>query len=60
MPEFKLQEYGRAVYLPSKRDALVFDGFIALYQKRELAFDETFYDLAINLSLPALKNDQKL
>lgn len=55
MPEFKNQEYGRAVYLPSKEMLSFFDGFIALYQKRELAFDETFYDLAINLSLPALK-----
>lgn len=55
MPEFKNLEYGRAVYLPSKEMLSFFEGFIALYQKRELAFDETFYDLAINLSLPALK-----
>ena len=47
--------YGRAIYLPSKEMLSFFEGFIALYQKRELAFDETFYDLAINLSLPALK-----
>jgi AAA15 family ATPase/GTPase len=55
MPDFQNQEYGRTVYLPSKEMLSFFEGFIALYQKRELAFDETFYDLAINLSLPALK-----
>lgn len=47
--------YGRALYLPSKEMLSFFEGFIALYQTHSLAFDETFYDLAINLSLPALK-----
>jgi AAA15 family ATPase/GTPase len=47
--------YGRAVYLPSKEMLSFFEGFIALYQTHALAFDETFYDLAIKLSLPALK-----
>lgn len=52
--------YGRSVYLPSKEMLSFFEGFIALYQTHALAFDETFYDLAINLSLPALKEPPKL
>lgn len=52
--------YGRALYLPSKEMLSFFEGFIALYQTHALAFDETFYDLAINLSLPALKEPPKL
>ncbi|MFG1488361.1 ATP-binding protein [Oceanospirillum sp. HFRX-1_2] len=47
--------YGRAVYLPSKEMLSFFEGFIALYQTHSLAFDETFYDLAIKLSMPTLK-----
>lgn len=52
--------YGRAVYLPSKEMLSFFEGFIALYQTHALAFEETFYDLAINLSLPALKECPEL
>ena len=52
--------YGRAIYLPSKEMLSFFEGFIALYQTHALAFDETFYDLAINLSLPALKERPEL
>lgn len=57
LPEARSEsaKYGQAIYLSSKEMLSFFEGFIALYQKRELAFDETFYDLAINLSLPALK-----
>ncbi len=47
--------YGRAVYLPSKEMLSFFEGFIALYQTHSLAFDETYYDLAIKLSIPTLK-----
>ncbi len=53
-------KYGRAIYLPSKEMLSFFEGFIALYQTHVLAFDETFYDLAINLSLPALKERPEL
>ncbi|MEW8252570.1 MAG: AAA family ATPase [Candidatus Thiodiazotropha sp.] len=47
--------FGRSVYLPSKEMVSFFDGFISLYETHELAFDETFRDLAINLSSPRLK-----
>lgn len=47
--------YGRSVYLPSKEMVSFFEGFISLYETHELAFDETFRDLALNLSSPRLK-----
>lgn len=59
-PELKNHTFGKAVYLPSKEMLSFFEGFIALYQTHALAFDETFYDLAINLSLPALKKRPEL
>jgi len=47
--------YGKAVFLPSKEILSFFDGFLALSVKRELQFDETYSDLALNLSTPKLK-----
>ncbi|WP_022949217.1 AAA family ATPase [Methylohalobius crimeensis] len=47
--------YGRSVYLPSKEMISFFEGFISLYETRELSFDETFRDLAVKLSSPRLK-----
>lgn len=43
----RLQE---AVFLPSREVLALFEGFIAAYEKRELSFDETFYDICIALS----------
>lgn len=39
-----------AAFLPSREVLALFEGFIAAYQKRELSFDETFYDLCVALS----------
>lgn len=47
--------YGRSIYLPSREMVSFFDGFISLYETHELEFDETFKDLAVNLSSPRLK-----
>jgi len=47
---------GKAVYLPAKEMLSFFEGFLALYTKREIAMDETYHDLALNLSMPKLKN----
>lgn len=47
--------YGKAVYLPSKEMVSFFEGFLALYEKHELPFDETYRDLALHLSSPKLK-----
>ncbi|WP_312966558.1 AAA family ATPase [Stutzerimonas kunmingensis] len=47
--------YGEAVYLPSKEMLSFFEGFSALYQRREVSFDETFFDLAVKLEIARLK-----
>ncbi len=52
--------YGSSVYLPSKEMVSFFDGFLALYDNRELHFDETFKDLALKLSSPKLRNKPKI
>ncbi|WP_419616938.1 AAA family ATPase [Thiolapillus sp.] len=52
--------YGESVFLPSKEMLSFFEGFIALYNKRELSFDETFYDLALALSSSKLKEKPEL
>jgi predicted ATPase len=43
------------VFLPSREGLAMFEGFAATYEKRELSFDETYYDLAKALDVPALK-----
>lgn len=48
--------YAEAVYLPSKEMLSFFEGFSALYQRREVSFDETFFDLAIKLETGRLKS----
>ncbi len=44
-----------AVFLPSREALALFEGFIASYKKRELSFDETFYDLCVALSASQLR-----
>lgn len=44
-----------AVFVPSREGLAMFEGFAATYQKRELSFDETYYDLAMSLALPGLR-----
>lgn len=46
---------GKSVFLPSKEILSFFDGFLALSVKREIQFDETYSDLALNLATPKLK-----
>lgn len=46
---------GKSLYLPSKEMISFFDGFLALYEKHEIQFDETYRDLALHLSTPKLK-----
>ncbi len=45
----------KSIYLPPREIMSFFEGFIALYQNRELSFDETYYRLALSLELPILK-----
>lgn len=39
-----------AAFLPSREVLALYEGFIASYEKRELSFDETFYDICLALS----------
>jgi predicted ATPase len=47
-----------SLYLPAREIISIFEGFIALYQNRELSFDETYYRLALALDLPVLKGNR--
>jgi len=47
------------IFIPAQEILSHFKGFIATYNKREIAFDKTVNDLALELDLPLLK-DQKL
>ncbi len=43
------------IYLPSREFLSINEGFIAAYQKRETAFDETYYDLSVALNASPLR-----
>lgn len=44
-----------AVFIPSREALAMFEGFMAAYQRRELSFDETYYDLCLALSASPLR-----
>jgi hypothetical protein len=44
-----------ALFLPSREVLAMYEGFIAAYTQRELAFDETYFDTAVALSAAALR-----
>lgn len=44
-----------ALFLPSREVLAMYEGFVAAYEARELAFDETYYDTAVALSATALR-----
>ncbi len=46
----------RPVFMPSREALAMFEGFAALWEKRELSFDRTYYDLCRNLELAELKD----
>jgi energy-coupling factor transporter ATP-binding protein EcfA2 len=48
-------ERGPAVFLPSREVLAMYEGFISAYQKRELSFDETYYDVCIALNATPVK-----
>lgn len=43
------------IFLPSREALAMHEGFVAAYQKRELSFDETYYDLALSLDAKAVR-----
>ena len=52
-----LKSYNKdVIFIPAKEILSHFKGFIAIYNKREISFDETTYNLAMELDLPLLKN----
>jgi AAA domain, putative AbiEii toxin, Type IV TA system/AAA domain len=44
-----------SILLPAREVLSIYPGFIAAYQNRELAFDETYYDLCLALSASPLR-----
>lgn len=44
-----------SAFLPSREVLSLFEGFIAAYNKRELSFDETVYDICVALSASQLR-----
>ncbi len=46
----------KAVFIPEKEILSFHEGFTALYNRREVSFDETYYNLSEALNLSVLKN----
>lgn len=44
-----------SLYIPSREVLSMYEGYIAAHQKRELAFDETFFDLCVALNASPLR-----
>jgi len=44
-----LAQSEQAVFLPAREVLSMFEGFISAYNKKELSFDETYYDLCVAL-----------
>ena len=49
--------HGKSIFLQAREMISIFEGFLALYEKREVSFDETYKDLALHLSTPPLKSE---
>lgn len=51
----------RGVFIPPNEVLAIYPGFVASYEKRELAFDQTYYDLCKALAAAQLKSlDEEL
>lgn len=46
------------IYIPPREMFSLFEGFISLYEKREISFDETYLDLAKAMDASPLKNGE--
>lgn len=49
----------RAIFLPSREILAMYEGFIAAYRERELAFDETYFDACVALNANPIKGPRK-
>lgn len=47
------------IYIPPREMFSLFEGFISLYEKREISFDETYFDLAKAMDAAPLKNEAR-
>lgn len=47
--------FATPVFIPSREVLSMYEGFVAAYEKRELSFDETYYDLCKALGATSLK-----
>ncbi len=47
-----------AVFLPPREVLSIYEGFIGTYERRELSFDETVYDLCLALNAPPMRGKQ--
>lgn len=45
----------RPIFLPTREVLAMYEGFIAAYESRELAFDETYYDACLAMSASRFK-----
>lgn len=52
--------HGSALFIPSRETLSIYEGFVSLYANREVAFDETYYDLCLALGAPALRGPRGL
>ena len=53
-------QFPSSVFLPAREVLSMYPGFIAAYQKRELSFDETYYDLCIALNALPLRGPRNV
>jgi len=53
------ENYGwEPVFIPTKEVLSFMEGFVSLYNKYRLSFDQTYYDICSLLDLPAARTDQ--
>jgi predicted ATPase len=55
-----LSEIAPVIYLPTQEFLSINEGFIAVYNKRELPYDQTYYDLSLALNALPLRKDRLL
>jgi predicted ATPase len=53
--EDTLNRKATSVFLPSREILALYEGFVSAYQKRELSFDETYYDACVALNATPIK-----
>ena len=52
----KLDELGAPLFVPPREVLSMFPGFVALYMKHRLSFDQTYFNLCQALAMPELRD----